>query len=291
MTTLVLGAAGFIGCSVARRLASSDHNRLTGLVRSQPASSRIDGVHYVAGDISDAITLQAVMSQADVVICCVSYVGSDAERCTQVNDRGIEKVARAATDAGVERLIYVSTASVYGTGPFRNMPVDGAPLNPHSPASRSRASGEQHIRDAGGLVIRPHLIYGPGDRWFVPGLISIINRLGAVVDAGSTLLSTIHVDRLALGITNVARASRFTRGSTIHLNDPLPTSVLETLSAHQKQTGWVVPKTSISRDCALTRARQLGIAKRHIDMVTLDHWFQNSGCAVNEPTNQRWRST
>lgn len=197
MTTLVMGANGFIGSAVARKLASLDHNRAFGFIRQNPSNGGVDGVRYVVGDTSDVSTLHGAISEVDTVICCVSYVGGDEQRCTEVNDKGIGNVASVASDVGVERLIYVSTASVYGTGPFRDLPVDGASLKPHSPASRSRAAGERHIRDAGGLVIRPHLVYGPGDRWFIPGLRTIISKLGALIDEGSALLSTIHVDRLA----------------------------------------------------------------------------------------------
>jgi nucleoside-diphosphate-sugar epimerase len=279
VTTLVLGAAGFIGSAVARRLALLDHNRVIGLVHAEPAEGRIDGVRYVTGDVSDPSSLYRAMSQADTVICCVSYVGGDPERCTQVNDKGIENVARAATEIGTARLVYISTASVYGTGPFRNLAVDGAPLNPHSPASRSRVAGEQHVRDAGGLVVRPHLIYGPGDRWFIPGLTAIVNKLGAVIDEGSALLSTIQVDRLALGIAELAGGSEFVHGANTHLNDPQPVPVIDILVRENGRTGWPLPTRSIGREHALARARGLGIHRRQLDLISLDHWFAN-GCGA-----------
>lgn len=275
MTTLVLGAAGFIGSAVARRMASLEYNRVIGLVRSDPRTGRIDGVRYVHGDVSSPSTLQVAMSKADAVICCVSYVGSDAQRCTQVNDRGIENVAHTAKDASVDRLIYVSTASVYGSGPFRNMPVDGAPLNPQSAASRSRAAGEQHIRDAGGLVIRPHLIYGPGDRWFIPGLTAVLSKLDAFVDQGSALLSTIHVDSLARGIALLAEGVEFRHGAVVHLNDPQPRTVIEIANRENNRSGWPLPTNSIDRTAALARAKQIGMNQRHVDLISLDHWFKN----------------
>ncbi|OZD03457.1 oxidoreductase [Rhodococcus sp. 06-235-1A] len=276
MTTLVLGASGFIGSAVARQLASSDHNRAIGFVRSNPANGGIDGVRYVVGDASDLSTLYRAMSDVDTVICCVSYVGDDGQRCTEVNDRGIRNVASVASDIGVDRLIHVSTASVYGTGPFRDLPVDGAPLKPHSLASCSRVAGERHIRGAGGLVIRPHLVYGPGDRWFMPGLTSIVGKLGALIDEGSALLSTIHVDRLAYEIVALAQTPEVASpGTVMHLNEPEPTSVHDLLTREHRQTGWPVPGRSLDRSTAVARAQQLGISRRHIDMISLDHWFRN----------------
>lgn len=280
MTTLVIGANGFIGSAVTRQLASFDRNRAIGLVRSNPSDGGVGGVGYVVGDTSDLSTLQWAMSEVGTVVCCVSYVGGDEQRCTEVNDRGIRNVASAASDIGVERLIYVSTASVYGTGPFRDLVVNGAPLNPHSPASRSRAAGERHIRDAGGLVIRPHLVYGPGDRWFIPGLRAISSKIGALINEGSALLSTIHVDRLAYEIVALARASETVPSAVVHLNEPAPTSVLDLLTREHRHTGWPMPSRSMDRSTALTRARQLGIDRRQIDMISLDHWFRN-GCSAD----------
>jgi nucleoside-diphosphate-sugar epimerase len=144
-----------------------------------------------------------------------------------------------------------------------------------SAASRSRAVGEQHIRDAAGLVVRPHLIYGPGDRWFVPGLLSIVGSLAAVIDDGSALLSTIHVDGLARGIAQLAHEPDFLRGGTVHLNDSEPVPVIDILAREHDRTGWTVPATSIDRATALGRAEALGIERRYIDMISLDHWFRN----------------
>ncbi|QII04298.1 NAD(P)-dependent oxidoreductase [Rhodococcoides fascians A25f] len=276
MTTLVLGANGFIGSAVTRQLTLFDRNRVIGFVRHNPSDRRIDGVRYVVGDTSDLPTLHAAMSEVDSVICCISYVGGDEQRCTEVNDVGIRNVASVASDVGVERLFYVSTASVYGTGPFRDLPVDGAPLKPHSPASRSRVAGERHILNAGGLVVRPHLVYGPGDRWFIPGLRTIISKIDAIIDEGSSLLSTIHVERLACEIAALSDRLETTSSGVVHLNEPKPRSVLEIVTHEYRQTGWPVPRRSIDRSTALVRAQQLGLNRRQIDMISLDHWFRNS---------------
>jgi len=230
----------------------------------------------MTGDVFDPASLHRAVSEADTVICCVSYVGTDELCSRRINDNGIQNVADTAAGLGIQRIIYVSTASVYGTGPFRDLPVDGAPVNPQSHASRSRAAGEQHIRDVGGLVIRPHLIHGPGDRWFIPGLLSIIRRLGAVIEDGSALLSTIHVQDLAQAIATLAAPAHFPVRGNIHLNGSEATSVLDILAREHDRTGWSMPSTSISRESALLRAEALGIDRRHIDMISLDHWFRNT---------------
>ncbi|MDV6263922.1 NAD-dependent epimerase/dehydratase family protein [Rhodococcoides yunnanense] len=276
MTTLVLGANGFIGSAVARELAFINPNGVLGLVRRAPADGGIPGVRYIEGDVTEASSTRRYMAGMNIVICCISYVGHDEARCQEVNDQAIRNVARAASDSGVNRLFYVSTASVYGTGPFTDMPVDGAPLNPHSEASRTRVAAEKHIRQVGGVVVRPHLILGPGDRWVAPGLMDVCNRLGSLIDGGSALVSTIKVDELARRVTELATMDSFGHDRVLHVNDPDPSRVVDVVRAISTQTNWSVPLGSISRECALERARRVGIDRRRVDMVSLDHWFRNT---------------
>lgn len=152
MTTLVLGATGFIGSAVMKQLVSRHGNAAIGFVRTATAAKQFgrEGIATVIGDINESASLRVAMSQASTVICCVSYVGDDEQQCVHVNQHGVQNVASMAADVGVERLLYVSTAAVYGPGPFRDLPVNGAPLSPFSPASRTRALAEKFVRDAGG---------------------------------------------------------------------------------------------------------------------------------------------
>lgn len=275
MKVLVLGATGFIGSAVLRQLALLNGNRVTGFVRHHPGRNAISGVRYTVGDVNYPTTLQGAMRGVSIAICCVSYVGNDEQKCIEVNELGIQNVAQVAAACGINRLVYVSTASVYGTGPFRDLPENGAPLDPQSPTSRTRVAGENHVRDAGGLVVRPHLVYGPGDRWFIPTLTSTIDKLGAVIEEGSALLSTIHVDHLAREIVKLTHEHEFARGTNRHLNEPTPRRVRDILAAVQVETEWLVPPESIDRATALSRAVELGIHPRLIDMISLNHWFRN----------------
>ena len=87
-------------------------------------------------------------------------------------------------------------------------------------------------------------------------------------------MSTIHVDRLAAGIVALANASDFVGGINVHLNDIEPESVMDILTRECARTGRRTPAQSIDRPTALARARSLGIVQRHIDMISLDHWFR-----------------
>ena len=277
MTTLVLGATGFIGSAVMNQLVSQNGNTAIGFVRTDSAAKQLrrNGMAAAIGDINDCASLRAAMSQAATVICCVSYVGDDEQQCVHVNHHGIRNVASMATAVGVERLLYVSTAAVYGPGPFRDLPVNGAPLRPLSPASRTRALAEKFVRGAGGLVIRPHLVYGPGDRWFLPTLTRIVSRLDSIIDDGNAVLSVVDVDLLAQSIYKLSTERQFRYGSTLHVNEPAPRKVIDLLERHTQETNWTLPRNSIARADAVKVATQLGLNRRQVDMISLDHWYRS----------------
>ncbi|MFT0657355.1 NAD-dependent epimerase/dehydratase family protein [Rhodococcus erythropolis] len=277
MTTLVLGATGFIGSAVMKQLVSRDGNAAIGFVRTDSAAKQLsrNGIAATIGDIIESASLRVAMSQASTVICCVSYVGDDEQQCVHVNEHGIRNVASIAAAVGVERLLYVSTAAVYGPGPFRDLPVNGAPLKPLSPASRTRALAEEFVRDAGGLVVRPHLVYGSGDRWFLPTLTRIVSRLDSIIDNGSAILSVVDVNLLARSIYKLSTEQQFRYGSTLHVNEPVPRAVIDLLEHHARETNWTLPQSSIPRADAVKAAAQLGLDMHKIDMISLDHWFRS----------------
>src|SRR5207249_11229962 len=122
--------------------------------------------------------------------------GADPRLAYETNELGTDNVIEQCRQAGVRRLIYVSTCSVYGTGPHRGIRETDAGYHPTSVASASRAIAEQMVFRYGGEVVRPNLVFGAGDRWFVPGLIKIMKAAGGWPGDGSALLSLISVEAL-----------------------------------------------------------------------------------------------
>lgn len=96
----------------------------------------------------------------DAVIHCASRINGDEQTTRTVNDLGTRALVDEAVRAGVGRTVYLSTAAVYGRGPFTALVPGRAPLAPGSPTSVTRAAAENHVLAAGGTVLRPHLVYG-----------------------------------------------------------------------------------------------------------------------------------
>ncbi|MFE0648436.1 NAD-dependent epimerase/dehydratase family protein [Streptomyces sp. NPDC059534] len=283
---LLTGTTGFIGGRVAATAAArTDVGHLRLLARGPLADGDAternqDGrpaSEIAVGDLRDHASLRRACEGVDILIHCASAIGVDEETARAVNDEGTRALVDAAVHAGVSRIVSLSTASVHGRGPFRAAAPGTLPLAPGSATSRTRAAGERHVMDAGGTVLRPHLVYGTGDRQLVPGLVRLLAALPGPLDAGDSLHSAIGVDSLA-GVLLGAALSPGTRPGPYYVDHPEPVPVAELLAPCEALLACRPgPARGPSVDIAEARAllADLSFAQHHLAMLADDHWFED----------------
>jgi nucleoside-diphosphate-sugar epimerase len=224
---LVVGGTGFIGSAVLRELTREHPSPNTTpplhvLSRTAPQVTAAGEVLHVTGDLTDPSTLRGVCSGIGTVIHTASYVGRDRQKCHDINYLGTRALLEEAHRNGVRRFIYVSTASVYGMGPHRGPAEGQLTPSPASPASTSRLRAEEAVRAAGGIVLRPHLVYGIGDRWFIPTLARVLREAPYWPVGTSPRASVIAAEDLARVIVTLARQAEPHDGGIYHVADPQP---------------------------------------------------------------------
>lgn len=278
---LVLGASGFIGSSVVASIAGSDKAHVAGLSRQPPGGHRILHAAAVQGDITVPESLAVALQGVDVVVHSASYVGSDPRLAHETNELGTRNVIEECRRAGVGRIIYVSTAAVYGSGPHRGLSEDEAEYHPASVASGSRAHAERLVLHSGGEVVRPNLVFGRGDRWVIPGLLKMMAAAGRWPGDGSALLSVVDVADLGRLVGGLA-LSRPQPGQAFHAAYPEPITISRLLRTIAKAFNAAEPQYSPHgdehsphRDHASLALEQSGFSRHQIDMVTLDHWYRS----------------
>ncbi|KAF2413348.1 hypothetical protein B1729_10380 [Microbacterium sp. B35-04] len=259
--TLITGATGFVGTAVSR-VARSRSLRLTS--RSGGGDGSVDAV--------DVTQLSEVLDAArgvDSIVHCVSYVGTDSALAWHVNDGGTRVLLQAATRLGISNITYVSTTGVYGRGAFSGAD-ESTPTAPSSAASHSRLSAERRIIAAGGSVIRPHLVYGRGDRWFIPGLLHVAARVGGLPSA--SMISTISVESLASQVWALHEGA----SAVVNAVHDLPSSPLAILWATTARLG--LGRTSPAQPLKIReRLAEAGLSDHQIDMLTQPNWFSSQG--------------
>ncbi|MFF1722778.1 NAD-dependent epimerase/dehydratase family protein [Streptomyces sviceus] len=282
---LVTGAGGFVGGHAVAAARAAGDIRLRLLVRTPPPAASppaADGpplpggapIEYVRGDLTDPDSLRGVCDGVDAVVHCATQVGGDPRLLLRVNDLGTAALVEEARRAGVERFVYLSTAAVHGRGPFSGVRPGQVPIAPVSDTSRTRAAAERHVLAVGGTVLRPHLVYGAGDRWVVPGVLTLLRALGGRPEGRLGRQSMI--DAAALGNVLLSAALAPTvRPGRVHFvahPDPVPGDQLLTAVA---QTYGLRPEAvpGIAVDTARARLREHALARHHLELLAADHWF------------------
>ena len=185
------------------------------LVRSPDKALELErlGVQLVKGDLTDTDAIRRGLDDVDAcfhgaAIYKVGIPKSDREHMYETNVRGTERVLDAASEAGVPRIVYVSTVNVFGN--TRGDVVDETYERPkdgflsyydETKYEAHQAARDRIARGAPIVIVQPGGVYGPGDH----------SEIGNMIDQASsgklfaymfpeTGFNLVHVDDVADGI-------------------------------------------------------------------------------------------
>ncbi len=207
MTALVTGAAGFLGRYIVERLIARG-DRVRALCRSATPRLVAIGAEVRVGDLRDSTSVRNAVNDADTVFHVAGVAGmwGPWKHFRDNNIIGTANVIDACLQNGVRRLVYTSSPSVA----FALLDQCGADESAGYSKrflchyAKSKAVAEQKVLAANGLcglstcAIRPHLIWGPGDRQLLPRLLAHARRgrLRRIGD-GSNLIDIVYVENAA----------------------------------------------------------------------------------------------
>ena len=198
---LVTGGAGFVGGGVVRRLVEQGarvtvlDDLFTGRAETLPTS-----VQFVQGSVTDATLVQELVADASVVfhMAARNIIAStkNPRDDFDTNIGGTLNVLMSARESKPDRVVYTSSASVYGNP--RSIPInEDDPLVLLSPYSVSKLGGENYcgaFYESYGLpvaVVRYSNVFGPGQRPDNP-YCGVVSKFFASAIAGEPL--QIHGD-------------------------------------------------------------------------------------------------
>jgi UDP-glucose 4-epimerase len=192
MRVLVTGGAGYIGSVIASRLLAREHAVTVFDDLSRGHRSAVPhGAAFEQGDVRDtaAVTAAILLGRCEAVVhmAAVAEVAESVahpQRYFDINLHGTETVLESALAGGVTRIVFSSTAAVYGVPKATPITEDAAVL-PTSPYGESKLGGEKLLAAAG------------GDRLAVATL-RYFNAAGAHGDCGEDHDPESHLIPLAL---------------------------------------------------------------------------------------------
>lgn len=213
MKTLVTGVSGFVGAAVARALLDKGH-QVRALVRESSDPRNLAGleIETVLGDLRQPASLGPALADCKALFHVAADYrlwARDPETLYASNVDGTVNIMRAATEAGVERIVYTSSVATLG------LHRDGTPADEQTPVTlndmigdykRSKYLAEEAVmrlfRDHGlpVVIVNPSTPIGPRDVKPTPTGRLIVDaaagRMPAFVDTG---LNVVHVDDVARG--------------------------------------------------------------------------------------------
>lgn len=152
MRTLVTGGAGYIGSQTVRELVAGGNEVVvlddlsTGHRAALP-----EGTALVRASLGDAAATRTALDGVDAVLHFAASIEAgesvtDPRRFWHNNTVNTLTLLGAMVDAGVDRLVFSSTAAVYGNPD--SVPIgEGAPLRPTNPYGQTKLAAEMAIRD------------------------------------------------------------------------------------------------------------------------------------------------
>ncbi len=187
MSTLVTGACGFIGCNVVEQLLAGGRSvTAVDLDHNWPADAethfgRLPGqLRFFAADVLDELALHRVLEStpaAGVIHAAAITPGRerearDADLIARVNLLGTLRVLAAARTHGVRRVVYPSSASVYGAAAFpprsldegRDVPIPNATYGITKYAAERTALRMRELWGMDVVAARVGAAFGPWER-------------------------------------------------------------------------------------------------------------------------------
>ena len=235
MRAFVTGATGFIGGRLAQRLRERA-DEVVALVRTPAKATTLQemGCEIVPGDLSSANAIRTAMAGCDAAfhVAADYRVGireTEVEAMREANVRGTEIVLDAAIDAGVAKIVYVSTIGAFGNTrgevvdeSFERTDLDFLTAYDETKYYAHEVARDRIAKGAPIVIVQPGGVYGPGDTSDLARLIDFVRR-GKLpfLPLGDTGFNFVHVDDVVDGI--LAAHDKAPPGETYVLGGELTT--------------------------------------------------------------------
>ena len=254
MNIFITGASGFAGGAAAAALTQAGHD-VKAMARSQASAEKIRSL----GAEPVMCALESVCAQdldgCEAVVHYAAFVEKwgTRQQFWEANVDGTERLLKAARDAGVRRFVHISTEVALFHGQHMRDVDETYPYAENTPYLYGETKREAEKRalaandpesDFSVVVIRPKMIWGPGDTTVLPTVREMVQKGEFMwMDGGRWITSTTHVANLTHGVRLALATDR--HGEVFFITDEGTRSFREFLTALLATEGLTPPNKSI----------------------------------------------
>lgn len=226
----ITGANGFIGRHVVQYLTEVYPNiPIRGLLSrsNEDFATRFPTVETFCGNLIEQFAIQPALAGVETIIHLASKnIDRDSSGFERINVEGTKWLCQNAIQAGVRRLIYVSSVGVYGHDTHRDTD-ETTPVSPDTPFSRSKAEAEKIILehhqkgDFQAIILRHRFLYGKQDEHVMPRFIKAARSYPFWISGGQAKMSLLLIDNFAEVIVRLARLPTLVFQERNQLENPI----------------------------------------------------------------------
>jgi nucleoside-diphosphate-sugar epimerase len=198
----LLGAGGFIGSRIVEMFHLGGLGDVRPVVRSVGALARLSRFD-LESRVADALDQRSLRAAFEDCECVIHAISGDPATIRN----SVAPVYRAAQQAGVRRIVYLSSASVHGQAPPHGTD-EGSPVTPRQPIAynNAKAWAERRLlklREKGSVeivILRPGIVTGPRSIWQMRFARDLLAGTACWLEDGRGICNSLYVDNLVHAI-------------------------------------------------------------------------------------------
>jgi UDP-glucose 4-epimerase len=278
---VVTGGAGFIGSHLSHKLADMGYkvliidNLFRGRLQYIEDLLNAGKASFVNGDIRDLDMVRKAIHGSSYVFhdaaVCINYSLAAPEESMDINLRGSFNVFKAAVEAGVKKVIFASSASVYGN-PIRLPMSEDHPLNPITPYCVSKIADEFLLKMFSNqglkyIALRNFNVYGPRqstDAYYTSVILSFVKKISnnsspVILGDGSQSMDFVNIHDVV--DANILAMESDVENEVFNVGSGTSTSVRELAETIIELFRSSVKPTYVEEQKIIVRRRQADITK------------------------------
>jgi len=235
LKVIITGATGFLGRNIAESFHSADI-KVCALGRNQDVGKQLtaSGMTFKAADVLDLDSLESNISPADCIVHCAGLSGPWG-RCMDfynANVIGTRNVVSACKQHGIDKMVFISSPSIYYNGKdrFDISESDPLPKRQSSNYARSKLIVETELMNLAKqgfktIALRPRAVFGPYDKTFVPRILRLSEKKQfPLIGGGTALVDMTYIEDFVVAAKKclTAPGDAWNQAYNISSGQPIP---------------------------------------------------------------------